>query len=443
MLPLIDRTGDPKLSWTRLGLMSHVSNLFESDGKLRVVADVRVITLADTLHWPEDSDELARSRLVERLREVYGATHILAMKLSPEGTALRMDYELVYPGGERHRGTLVGEEGPDLARGVVQGVYGTLLGVTRERDLPALTSSDPFNNEAFARGMDMSLQGRCAEAVAFFRLIMEQEPDLFAPRFQFAACQRVLGENAEAEALLDELIAQLRAEGSSRELAQVLMTRGVLYNRTGRLDLAKADHETALAILEDFEDPELRARVLQNLSIVEEDQGHFDRAEELLDLAVLAYQEAGRETLPGHLYSGRANLQMDRGELVVARDYLGQALRAFREAGDRRNEAMMLNNTGYLLREMGRLKEAEGYHLRSLEMRESISDRVGVGRVYGQLAVLYTTQGSTRKRLTRGGQPWRSRRSVVTGSTRERRWRRLRRQVCPRQQRGGTLVLRG
>ncbi len=137
VLPLIDRTGDNKLSWTRLGLMSYVSNLFESDGKLRVVADVRVITLADTLHWPDGSDDLARSRLVERLRDVYGATHILAMKLSPEGAALRMDYELVDLGGERHRGTLVGEEGPDLAQGVVQGVYGTLLGITRERDQPA------------------------------------------------------------------------------------------------------------------------------------------------------------------------------------------------------------------------------------------------------------------------------------------------------------------
>ncbi len=250
--------------------------------------------------------------------------------------------------------------------------------------------------------MDMSLQGRCAEAVAFFRLIMEQEPDLFAPRFQFAACQRVLGENAEAETLLDELVAQLRAQGANRDLAQVLMTRGVLYNRTGRLDLAKADHEAALAILEHFEDPELRARVLQNLSIVEEDQGNFDRAEELLDLAVLAYQEAGRETLPGHLYSGRANLQMDRGELVTARDYLEQALRAFREAGDRRNEAMMLNNTGYLLREMGKLEEAEGYHLRSLEMREAIGDQVGVGRVYGQLAALYTAQGRHREAADAG-----------------------------------------
>jgi tetratricopeptide (TPR) repeat protein len=54
---------------------------------------------------------------------------------------------------------------------------------------------------------------------------------------------------------------------------------------------------------------------------------------------------------------------------------------------------MMLNNTGYLRRRQGRMEEAEAYHLRSLEIREEIGDRVGVGRIYGMLSMVYTTQG--------------------------------------------------
>jgi DNA-binding winged helix-turn-helix (wHTH) protein/tetratricopeptide (TPR) repeat protein len=393
VLPLTDQTGDAELAWTRLGLMSYVSSLIGADGALPVVADGSVVSLAENLGWTGEPEEEANAALIAKLRGVYGASHFLAMELEAEGRALRMNFALLGPDGTLQRGTMVGDEGTALAQGVVQSVYGTLLGKRRHSQEVTLVSADPFNNEAFARGMDLSLQGRCAEAVPFFRLIIEQEPSLFAPRFEYAACQRILGEPDEAESVLDELVAEQRLLGPSRQLAQALMTRGVVYNRTGRLDLAEAGHREALEVAEAVGDQELSGRILQNLSIVLGDRGDFLRADELLDLAVLAYQDAGRERMPGELYAGKANLRMDRGELVEARGYLEEALQAFREIGDRRNEAMMLNNTGYLLREMGRLEEAEGYHLRSLEIREDIGDRVGVGRVHGQLSALYSAQG--------------------------------------------------
>jgi len=132
----------------------------------------------------------------------------------------------------------------------------------------------------------------------------------------------------------------------------------------------------ALLVAETAGDLELQAKVLHNQSNVHEDRGDFAKAEELLDLAHLAYQDAGREVMPGQLWSGKANLRMDQGQLAEAKTFLDMALQAFREVGDRRNEAMMLNNTGYLLRNMGRMAEAEEYHLRSLEIRRDIGDRV-------------------------------------------------------------------
>ncbi|MGD8357650.1 MAG: tetratricopeptide repeat protein [Lysobacterales bacterium] len=393
VLPLTDHTGSAELAWTRLGLMSYVSGLVGSEGGLPVVPDGSVVSLAENLGWSGDLGDADNAELVEKLRSVYGASHVLAMELVSDGGALRMNFALLGPGGTVQRGTMVGDEGTALAQGVVESVYGSLLGRRHGgRDVPAV-SADPFNNEAFARGMDLSLQGRCAEAVQFFRLIIEQEPGLFAPRFEYASCLRLLGRTEEAEDLLVKLVAEQRAIGPGRPLAEALMTLGVLYNRSGRLDQAESAHREALEAVKAVQDSELEARILQNLSIVYEDRADFDKAEEILDLAVLAYQSAGREVMPGQLYSGKANLCMDRGELAEARGYLDQALQAFREVGDRRGEAMMLNNSGYLLREMGRLEEAESYHLRSLEIRKNIGDRVGVGRVYGQLSALYSEQG--------------------------------------------------
>jgi tetratricopeptide (TPR) repeat protein len=393
VLPLLDKTENPELAWTSLGLMSYVAKLIVADGGLNVVPEGNVVGMTTNFNWNGVADDPSSHELIDKLRYVYGASHILAMQLETEGRALRMNYALVTSDGAEHKGTIVGDEPTNLAQGVVQSVYGIILRRSRaDTDIP-LVSKDPFNNEAFARGMGLSLAGRCAEAAPYFKVIIEQEPDLFAPRFEYAACLRILGDWKESETLLLSLIGEQRPLGAIRPLAQALMTLGILYDRTGRLDLAQEAHEEALHISEAIGDRELSARILQNLSIVYEDRSEYEEAGKLLDLAVLAYHDAGREILPGQLYSGKANLAMDRGELVEAEGYLEQALAAFREMGDRRNEAMMLNNTGYLRRRQGRMDEAEDYHLKSLAIREEIGDRVGVGRIYGMLSVVYSSRG--------------------------------------------------
>jgi len=393
VLPLVDDTGDPELAWTSLGLMSLVSKMLGSEGDLALVADGSVVSLADSFGWNGTLDGGGNEELLDRLAEVYGASHVLAMTLEKSGSQLRMNYSLLGPDGRVRRGTMVGGDGTELARGVVQGIYGLLLGRSRlDSDTP-LISADPFNNEAYARGMSLSLEGRCKEAVQFFQLIVDQEPTLFAPRLELASCLRILGRIDEAEPLLLQLVEEQQPLGPSKPLARSMMTLGILYNRSGRIDEAEAMHQQALAVAREIDHPELAARILQNLAIVAEDLNDWKGSAEFLDLAMLEYQRAGREALPGQLYSAYANLKMDQGELAQAEDYLEQALAAFREVGDRRNEAMMLNNTGYLRRLQGRLDEAESYHLRSLEIREEIGDRVGVGRIYGMLAVVNLGRG--------------------------------------------------
>jgi DNA-binding winged helix-turn-helix (wHTH) protein/tetratricopeptide (TPR) repeat protein/TolB-like protein len=393
VLPLQDSTGDPELSWTSLGLMSYATSLLKTDGEIPVVAEGSVISVADGFGWGGDLEDPQGEVVLGKLRSVYGASHILYMLLENEGRALRLTYRLIGPDGSSLRGTMVGDQGTDLTHGVVQSVYGSLLRRSRIGDDMPLVSTDPFNNEAFARGMSLKLEGRCAEAVQFFRIIIEQEPTLFAPRFEYAGCLRILGEWEESEELLTGLVAEQRAVEAPRPLSRTLMTLGVLYNRTGRLDEADQVHEEALQLALSIDDNALAARILQNMAIVAEDRSDWKGSEALLDRALLAYREAGLEVLPGHLFSAQANLAMDQGNLAEAELLLEQALQAFREAGDRRNEAMMLNNTGYLRRLQGRMDEAEDYHLRSLEIRQEIGDRVGVGRIYGMLGVVYTSRG--------------------------------------------------
>lgn len=393
VLPLIDRSDDPELVWTRLGLMSFVSGMLAEAGEIHTVADAGVLRLADATAWSGPLRGEATERLVDELQGIHGISHALVMELEPDATGWRMNWALQAPGEEPRLGTMVGGEATVLARGVVQAVYGDLLGRSHLEREAALVSADPFNNEAFARGMALSLEGRCAEAERYFQVITDAEPGLFAPRYELASCLRILGRSEEAEPLLRILVDERSAAGDRLHQAQAQLVLGILLNRTGRLDEAEAVEEEALAAAREVGDHELEGRILQNLAIIAEDRNEWAESEALLDRAVLAYQRAGREVLPGQVHAARANLAMDQGRLSEAGEHLERAVASFRAEGDRRNEAMMLNNTGYLRRQQGRLEEAEVFHRESLAIREDIGDRVGVGRIHGMLAVVLAARG--------------------------------------------------
>ena len=387
VLPVQDATGDEDLAWTRLGLMSLATGLVETTGEIPVVPDNQVASVSG---GAGSSDQ---SVVSDRLRRAYGATHILAMRLERSGGMLRMNYRVGMPDDRETRGTMVGEDPTDLTRGVVRSVIASIAGQRRMRERFGAVSVDPFVNEAYARGMSLSLEGRCRDARPLFQVAIDQEPGLFEPRYQYAYCSRILGEPEVAEAMLRELVEEQRELGPSRQLSMALTLLGVLHNRTGRLDEAEALENESLEVARAIDAPDLAGAVLVNLAIIADDRGQFEVARDRLGRALVAYKESGREVLPGQVYSALSNLSMSQGELDQAERNLARAIESFRFIGDRRNEAMMLNNKGYLRRLQGRLDEAETLHLESYAIREELGDRVGMGRIRNMLAVLYLARG--------------------------------------------------
>jgi DNA-binding winged helix-turn-helix (wHTH) protein/tetratricopeptide (TPR) repeat protein len=392
VLPVINATNDPDLVWARLGLMSFASGLIDGSDQLSVVSDAQIVRLAEEIG---DDDAL----MAERLRRGFGATHILRLELTGGNGDLRLNYTLTDAAGSEVRGTMVDDDATVLTRGVARSVVAAIAGQRRMRDQFTHVSDDPFLNEAYSRGMSLALEGRCADARGLFKVVMDQEPESFDARFEYAYCSRILGEPDLAEEILVPLIEEQRPAGPNRALANALQLLGVVYNRTGRLDEAETLELEGLQIAKGIGDEDLAGGLLVNLSIIAEDRADFALAKERLGRAMVAYQDAGREVLPGQLYSALANLAMDRGELDDAEKNLALALESFRFVGDRRNEAMMLNNTGYLLRLQGRLDEAETFHQQSYALRNELGDRVGMGRVRNMMAQLYLARGQFDKAL--------------------------------------------
>lgn len=393
VLPVTNATGDPDFDWVRLGLMSLGSRLIENEGELAVVPDAQLVQAIEGLEPAGDVDGAPGEDLASRLHRGLGATHLVISQLGRDGGLLRLNYTVHTIDGDAHRGTMVGDEPTDLARGMARAVVTAVSGRKRLRHEHEAVSSDPFVNEAFARGMALSLEGRCGEARSLFQVAIDHAPEAFLPRYEYAVCSRVLGEQDVAADMLAALVAERRSSNPDRRLAMALNSLGVVYNRTGRLDEAEEAELEALEITRQLGDAELAGGVLTNLSIIAEDRGNLSLAKDFLDRAALAYRESGREVPPGQVYSALANLAIDEGQLDTADDQLQRALAAFRLVGDRRRTAMMLNNQGLVRRLQGRLDEAEVLHLQSYAMREELGDTMGMGRVRNMLATLYLARG--------------------------------------------------
>jgi DNA-binding winged helix-turn-helix (wHTH) protein/tetratricopeptide (TPR) repeat protein len=387
VMPVENATGDSEYDWTRLGLMGFANDIAREGAALGVVPASEVIRFAEL---GEGDDPVAD---FGRLRDIHGASHMLVSRLEKNASVLRLTYALYLPDGEIERGTMVGDEPTELMRGMIRSVGMTLGYRGGMVDEITVISPDPFINEAYSRGLSLSLEGRCADALKLFEVVMAGGQSDGRAEYEWANCASILGRWQEAEAGFEALLDELPTEPASSLRAMAYNGLGTVYTRTGRRDLARDTLKLGLDVARQAGDHRLQGMLQVSLAIDAKNRREFDEARELLARASLAHSEAGAGVLPGTIPAALANIDMAEGKLEQAAGHLDQALAAFRAVGDRRNEAKILNNYGYLRRLQGRMDDAEPLHLQSLEIRREIGDHVGQGLVLGMLSTVYAEHG--------------------------------------------------
>ena len=387
VLPIENASGDADLDWTRLGLMGFANDIVKQREDLNVVPASEVIRFDEQ----RDGEDVAAD--FNRLRDLFGASHMLTTRLEKNASVLRLSYTLYKPDAEIERGTMVGGEPTELMRGMIRSVSAALGIHGGGVDEITVVSEDPFINEAYSRGLGLSLEGRCGEALQLFDVVIADGNSDGRAEYERATCARVLGQWQDAEAGFNDILETLPEEPATSLRAQALNGLGTVYLRTGRNDQARETLRQGLEVAKTAADYRIQGMLLNSLAIDAKNRREYSEARELLARASLAHSEAGSGVLPGQLPAALANIDMAEGKLEQAEDHLDQALAAFRALGDRRNEAMMLNNYGYLRRLQGRMEDAEPLHLQSLEIRREIGDRVGQGRILGMLSMVYVSNG--------------------------------------------------
>jgi DNA-binding winged helix-turn-helix (wHTH) protein len=236
IMPVENLTDDSEYDWTRLGLMGLANELVTQNSDLGVMNLADAIRFADTNGLPDD-DSAAED--LENLRDIYGASHLLHARLEQSAGTLRLTYGLHSLDGRVERGTMVGAEPTALLRGMVRKVVNTLDGRGSLHEETTIIAEDAFINEAYSRGLALSLEGRCADALRLFEVAKSSTDTITRAHYEWANCARILGQWQEAEAAFKEILNSQPEEPATTLRALAHYGLGTVYIRSGRGDDAR------------------------------------------------------------------------------------------------------------------------------------------------------------------------------------------------------------
>ena len=373
VLPVENATGEEELDWTRMGLMALMNRMLEDQG-VTVVSGNSVSSLAGEA----PVEELMRgdSAFREALQKTTAATHLIGATLESDSGLYRLTY--TFDGGARpERRTVVGPEAAALIRDVVATITTMVTKGPPEMERMSFVSNDDFLNEAYARAMSLQFEGRYQEAQRLFQVIVEQQPELFWPRYEYALAARNLRDYDNAERLMLELRAETQRTGELAHEAAVNNSLGIMYMNQRRNDEALEAFETVASLAADIQDTHYMAVANVNLGLLAKNKGDLPTAYDYMLAAKSVYEQSDIESLPGTLLNNLSGVLILMGRLEEAEEMSNEAIANFQLTGKRLYESYALSRLSSIHRRNGLLDEAEEAALRAKVVRDELGDRRG------------------------------------------------------------------
>jgi DNA-binding SARP family transcriptional activator/tetratricopeptide (TPR) repeat protein len=124
-----------------------------------------------------------------------------------------------------------------------------------------------------------------------------------------------------------------------------------------------------------------------------ESAGHYAEIVSVNTRARRAARDIGDRTAEAEALNNMTIVDLQQGRYEQAGDQLEQALALYQETGDRNGEARALGNLGILRYQQGRYQQAIGYQQRSLKLRRDAHDQAGEANTLNNLGLTGTRQG--------------------------------------------------
>ena len=125
--------------------------------------------------------------------------------------------------------------------------------------------------------------------------------------------------------------------------------------------------------------------------------GALDQAEAeyevILEILVKSDTESSRKRL-WVVYHQLGEVALRRGDVAKAENWYRKSLEINESLGDRLGTARSYHQLGMVMQERGDLVESEGWYRKSLEIKESLGDRSGMAKSYHELGIVMQEQGN-------------------------------------------------
>lgn len=174
---------------------------------------------------------------------------------------------------------------------------------------------------------------------------------------------------------------------------QLLLKRGHLQRRLGKLGSARQDVEQALALARERSDAIDEGRALGSLATYDGQAGRTDDAAAGFRRAGILAREVGDRRYEGIWLGNHAVLLLMCGQQDEAHQYLERALAISREAGDQRNESLWLGHLATVAKQRGDLPLARRRLRHALTLARTLGHRQSQGSWLGNLANLSRQAG--------------------------------------------------
>lgn len=187
----------------------------------------------------------------------------------------------------------------------------------------------------------------------------------------------IRGYLTEGRAWLDQALA---AAPTAAPVLRADVCRATCYLAWKQGDNKAARHfgEAALQLYEAIGDQAGRAKALNNLANVADDEGDYPQAKTLLLEALALHRATGDRRGIANVLNNLGNIADDMGEYETAREAMEEAVSLYRAIGDTGYLGLALGNLGNITRSQGRLAEARVIYQESLTLRRQVGDRRGM-----------------------------------------------------------------
>ncbi|MDH3620890.1 MAG: tetratricopeptide repeat protein [Gammaproteobacteria bacterium] len=394
VLPAENSTGDEELDWVRTGMMSLMNRMLEAKG-VAVVSERSVMDLAGD----KPVDELTRtgSEFDNALRQTTGHTHTLATEFEFEQGLYRLNYTIAGGNIRAQRRTIVGKEPTRLVKDAID----TIVSLVRTGPPPdehmRTISDDDFLNEAYARAMSLEFEGNYEDAKRFFEVIIEQDPELFWPRYEYALCVRNLRDFDNAERLLTDLVNEQKVAGNKSLEAISTNGLGILFMNQRRNDEALDAFDTVIRLATETDKSQYVVTGHVNLALLTRNMGDINTALEHMHAAHEVLQSQDSNVYPGTFHNTFAGILMRTGDLEEAERQALAAIESFELTGRRLYAAYSKSRLSTIYRASGRYDEALELAEESLVVRREFNDQRGVSASLSSLGDINAELGNLTK----------------------------------------------